>query len=363
MGRISSLNMLGYLRHPDAEIVAICDKKAHNAKKRLKQMEADEGWQFHGEIYTDYHEMLKNEDVNTVEVLTPHSAHEQIVLDACEAGKHISVQKPFATTIASCNSMIDAAKSAGVHLRVFENFRWHEPYMLAKEMVDRGEIGNDIVSLREKMYSSPEARGGWDVDPNAWLWRSDPKENPGGCLQFFDDGQHKLSIMRWFLGEIESVYALLQWGPIRGGILNYDRQGAVIFQPKNQAGHGIYEVTYSENLPIPSKYYACDEVVEITGPSGVIFCNGCTGHIFPELPPLALYTTEGFTKFSDMRTDWQYSFENCGKHFIDFLLGKTTSELSLTPEEGRELLRLALAVVKSFQEKRVVMLDEIGDDA
>jgi predicted dehydrogenase len=361
LGRISSLNMLGYIRHPDAEIVAVCDKSVHNSRTRLKQMEADEGWQFHGEIYKDYHDLLKNEDLNTVEVLTPHSTHEQIVIDACEAGKNVSVQKPFSTTIASCDRMIDAAKSAGVHLRVCENFRWHEPYMRAKEMVDRGDIGNDVVSLRERMYTSFQARGGWDVDPTAWVWRSDPNENPGGCLQFFDDGQHKISIMRWFLGEIESVYAYLQWGSIPGGNLYYDLQGVIIFQPTNQFGHGIYEVTFSKDLPIPSNYYPCDEVMEITGTTGVIFCNGCTGHIFPELPPLALYTTNGFQTYADMRTDWQYSFENCGKHFIDFLTGKARDQMSLTPEEGREQVRLALAVVKSFQEKRVVAVSEIEE--
>jgi len=72
VGRIFTLNVMGYLDNPDAEVHTICDKN----KRRLKKTAAKYGIK---NTYTDYHEMLKEPDLDIIEVLTPHSLHARMV--------------------------------------------------------------------------------------------------------------------------------------------------------------------------------------------------------------------------------------------------------------------------------------------
>jgi len=92
LGRIFTLNVLGYLDNPDAELYAICDRD----KKSLKQASEEYGVK---NTYTDYNEFLKDDNIDVVEVLTPHGAHEWMTVAAAEAGKHISLQKVPAMTL------------------------------------------------------------------------------------------------------------------------------------------------------------------------------------------------------------------------------------------------------------------------
>ena len=65
-----------------------------------------------------------------------------------------------------------------------------------------------------------------------------------------------------------------------------------------------------------------------------------------------------FTSFHDLDSDWQASFTEGARHFIDSILGKVKPELSF--EEGLEAQRMTLAVTQSGKEGRVVFLDKVG---
>jgi predicted dehydrogenase len=60
---------------------------------------------------------------------------------ACQAGKHVSDQKPMALTVAECDQMIEAARRHNVLLKVFENFVFYPTFVRAKVLIDAGEIG------------------------------------------------------------------------------------------------------------------------------------------------------------------------------------------------------------------------------
>ena len=112
-GRITDLHAPGYLRNDRARIHAVCDTRPELAQQRLAQWGAERA-------YTDHRELLADDAVDAVEIITPHHLHHDICLAACAAGKHVSVQKPMALTIGECDAMIRAAESAGVILKVFE---------------------------------------------------------------------------------------------------------------------------------------------------------------------------------------------------------------------------------------------------
>src|SRR6185295_9749323 len=80
-------------------------------------------------------------DVDAVLIATPHADHHSQVIAAAEAGKHVLVEKPMATTVADCDAMIDACKRAGVMLEVIQTLRFRGTPARAKQLIDAGRIG------------------------------------------------------------------------------------------------------------------------------------------------------------------------------------------------------------------------------
>ena len=115
-GRISDLHAIEYLQNERAELVAVCDADADNARSRAAAWGVSEKM-----VFTDYHDMLNLKDLDLVEILLPHHLHYQATLDAAESGKHISLQKPMALSVQEADKMIAAAERARVILKVLQN--------------------------------------------------------------------------------------------------------------------------------------------------------------------------------------------------------------------------------------------------
>ena len=125
--------------------MAVCDTNKALAKKKAKEWGVDK-------VYTDYQQVLEDKEVDVVELLTPHHLHCPMTIQAAQAGKHISVQKPMALSAAEADQMIAAANKAGVTLRVYETFVYYAPAVRAREMIDAGEIG-DVRAVRMHVNS------------------------------------------------------------------------------------------------------------------------------------------------------------------------------------------------------------------
>lgn len=353
-GRISTLNALGYLNNPDAEIYAVVDTNKSRATARAKEWGAKT-------IYTDINEALKDTNIDMVEVLTPHKTHAAITIAACEAGKHVSVQKPPAMRLSEMDAMIKAAKKNGVKLKVFENFRFHPPYVRAMELIQEGVIG-DVYTVNYRMWNSIKALSSWKVPIMTWKWRIE-EENNYKMPTIFDDGYHKHSVIRMFLNRpIKSVQA---WkGSYRVfRIIKIDMPAVIIYKTKSSAKYAVWNSSVGPKLPIRSDYYSCDEFVEIQGSEGIIYVNGCTGNMFvgcecggPGSPGVFWLDSKGdWHADCQMETNWKWSFINSTQHFIQAI--KNDTDPILTGEQAREILQIDLAAVKSlrsnFQDIRV----------
>jgi predicted dehydrogenase len=100
-GRISELHQLGYRKREDARIIAVCDSNLGRARKQAKAWGVDV-------VYRRYEQVLDNPEIDLIELLTPHHLHCAMTVDACHAGKHVSVQKPMALSAAEADEMIAA---------------------------------------------------------------------------------------------------------------------------------------------------------------------------------------------------------------------------------------------------------------
>ncbi len=342
-GRISDLHALAYLDDERAEIVAVCDRNFELAQNRGGRWGVLEE-----RIYSDYHEMLALPEVDLVEILLPHHLHHKVTLDAVAAGKHVSVQKPMALSVTQADEMVAAAKAADVIFKVYENFIFYPPVQRAKALIDNGEIG-DPLTIRIKSNSgiSPTE---WEVPSSALAWRLNPEECGGGPL-VFDDGHHKFALGWHFMGMAEEVHAWIGNTEIAPG-LYLDAPAIVSWKfPGNR--YGSLEAVFSPDLVLDTHYYAQDDRIEITGSKGVIWVTRGHGKMM-DLPPVVMYRDRQTRTFSDMPVGWEHSFINSTRQFIDaYFAGE---EPQLTGEDGREVLRFALAAQESARLGKAVKL-------
>ncbi len=222
-GRISDLHQLGYRGREDAKIVAVCDPNRLRARKQAKAWGVEK-------VYTDYQQVLEDREVDVVELLTPHHLHCSMTVQAAQAGKHISVQKPMALSAAEADEMIAAADKAGVVLRVYETFVYYAPAVKAREMIDAGEIGA-VRAVR--MHVSTGSGTSWDVPLSSWLWRFNEQQCGGGPL-VFDHGYHLFSVGYYLGGPVERVYAWIEHTPVKEavGVVKIDAPAMIMFQFK-----------------------------------------------------------------------------------------------------------------------------------
>ncbi len=343
-GRISDLHALEYLANDRAEIVAVCDIDDAAARERGLAWGVPEN-----RIFADYHDLLTLPEVDLVEILLPHHLHHQATLDAAAAGKHISLQKPMALSVQEADEMIAAAEQAGVIFKVFENFIFYPPVMRAKALIDAGEIGEvRTIRIKSNPCISPTA---WNVPGTAWVWRFNEATCGGGPL-VFDDGHHKFSLAWYFMGGIaEEVHAWIGETEFLPG-LTLDAPAIVSWKfPGNR--FGSLEAVFSPEMVIDTKHYAQDDRIEITGTKGVIWVTRGHGKMM-DVPPVVMYKDRQVRGFSDMPTGWEHSFINSTRHFIDaYFKGEPPR---LTAEEGRDILRFALAAQESNQTGQAITL-------
>ena len=152
-GAITELHWLGYENNPKVELVAIADVDEAMVKQRAEEWGVKK-------YYTDYRKVLEDPEVDAVEIIVPHHLHAKMAIEALEAGKHVSLQKPMAISIEECDAIIDAAKRTGKTLRVFENFMYFPPLVKAKELLDSGAIGEPIINIDRLIWVSRDVTRG-----------------------------------------------------------------------------------------------------------------------------------------------------------------------------------------------------------
>ena len=103
------------------DLVAFCDLIEEKAIKAAKEYGTPDA-----KVYTDYQELLKDESIDVVHVLTPNRMHAQISIDALHAGKHVMCEKPMAKTAEDARRMVAAAKESGKKLTIGYQHR-HKP--------------------------------------------------------------------------------------------------------------------------------------------------------------------------------------------------------------------------------------------
>jgi predicted dehydrogenase len=163
------------------ELVAVCDIM----EDRVKAIAAEFGA---ARSYTDFEKMIKDEQIDILDVCTQNRLHAPMTLVGLEAGAHVLVEKPMAMNSAEARAMVDMAEKHGRTLMVAQHMRFDPINEMLKGIVDGGELGRVYTGRAQWM----RRRGipGW----GRFHIKS---ESLGGPL--IDIGVHMLDLTLWML--------------------------------------------------------------------------------------------------------------------------------------------------------------------
>lgn len=184
-----------YHNMPQADLVAVCDLD----EARAREIAARYGVPH---VYTDYRDLLARDDIAAVSIATPDFAHRDLAVAAARAGKHILVEKPLATTVEDANAILEAVEAAGVKLMVDFHNRVNPPFVLARQSVMDGELG-ELKYIYARLSNTTFV-------PTQML----PWAGKSSALWFL--ASHTLDMCQWLLNDKPvRVYALSRSGLLR----------------------------------------------------------------------------------------------------------------------------------------------------
>lgn len=168
---------------------------ANRSEDKLLNAIADGGFLYGT---TDYKKLLKDENIHAIHICTPNSSHAEIAIAAANAGKHVYCDKPMAMNKSEAETMLFAANRNNIIHRVAFHNRFYPSTIKAKEIIDKGLIG-DVTTFRAMYYHSGS------VSPQkSASWRFIKEESGGGAL--FDLGSHAIDLLSWLLGDSTKVF-------------------------------------------------------------------------------------------------------------------------------------------------------------
>ncbi|MDP6507267.1 MAG: Gfo/Idh/MocA family oxidoreductase, partial [Planctomycetota bacterium] len=187
VGGIAGSHIPGWNASEDADLVAGADL-AENVLK---------GWGERHEItklYSDPTDLIKDPDIDIIDVCTPNNYHAPLAIAALKAGKHVICEKPLAPKPADIRKMMAARDKSGKKLMTAQHFRFQGKSKAMKTEIDSGVLGN-IYHARSWMLR----RGAAPVRPGF----IQKKHSSGGpCI---DIGVHILDLTLWFMGNPKPV--------------------------------------------------------------------------------------------------------------------------------------------------------------
>ncbi|MDE0430700.1 MAG: Gfo/Idh/MocA family oxidoreductase [Caldilineaceae bacterium] len=375
LGLAATAHIRGYLSHPQARVLAVCDNDGGRAAAFGEQ---------HGieRVYTSYAELVTDGDLHVIDIATPTFLHAEMTALAAEAGKHIHCEKPFCRSVAEGMAAVQAAKKADVKLLVGETYVFLSSHMKARELIEDGAIGRPLQIRQRHGAWHRRAQHELHIDAAARAWRLDGAKSGGGRYPWiFDHAVHFFATAEYLMGDtqIDEVYAVAAsagGGPSRGG-----------------AEHDPYR-TAEVDIPIITWRYADPErqgvwmraerlngkydfmhgfSTTVVGETGMIEVLGEGGHNLlwqGEQQHLILHR-EG-QETACFRFDeggdrvWASEISYYGKghvnqvhHLIDAI--RQNSQVRYGGEDGVRAVRCTLAAIRSAQEGRPVPVAEVEE--
>lgn len=290
-------------RHPEAQLVAMCDIKPKE-EIGLAELEVP--------FFLSIDDLLAaNLGIDVINIATPNGLHAEHSLKALEAKKHIVCEKPMALSKQDCEAII--YKALQMHKTVFSVMqnRYSPPSVWIKDIIEKKVLG-DIYMVQLNCY--------WNRDERYYKkgnWKG-TIELDGGTL--FTQFSHFIDIMYWLFGDIKDIQAKFN-NFNHKGITEFEDSGFVNF---NFVNGGMGSINYSTsvwdtNLESSITIIGQNGSVKIGGQymNEVVYCH-VKDYQMPKLPESSPANDYGHYKGS--AANHHFIIENV----VDTLKGRTT---------------------------------------
>lgn len=319
--------LCAYQQNPYTEVAAIADLNAARAEEMAKKYKVPK-------VYSDYKEMIAKEKLDMASVATPDFLHREAVCYCFEAGLHVFLEKPVATTMEDCEAIAAAAKKSGKKFMTDYFMRFIPQFRDVKAAMERGELGevvqgyariDDAISVPEKMLR-------WSKD-----------SSPVFFVMI-----HNIDTVRWIVGcEAVEVYAKQQKKKLVSMDIDTPDSVQALVTFENGA-----TVLFDSNWILPRTFDGLnDQFVRIVGTEGTAYINLTNQGLqiykpkfdgdFEHANRSTVYTN---TMFHNHVTG---CVERSVAHFADCILNDR--EPAITVKDGVEPTRIACAIQESLE--------------
>ncbi len=325
-------HMGAYDKIDNAKIVAICDideKKLEMVSKRYPD----------AKLYTDYKEMIANEELDAVDICTPNNIHSQAAIYALNQGLNVICEKPDAINAEEAEKMKKAAEDSGKTLMVIRNNRYRPTTKFLKDYIAEGKMG--------EIYAG---RCGWIRRrgiPGWGGWFTDKAQSGGGPL--IDLGVHIIDLAMYLMGNPKPVtvsgstyskfphtsYSKTDVEDLCMGFIRFDN-GACL----------QIEFSWASNIEYDQMF------VELRGEKAGSRMSGIDRKF-------DIFTEECGTNVTIKPAIDDYNCMNHHeaniRHFLDVIEGK--AEPDFTPQQGVNMVKILEALYKSAELGHEITLD------
>ena len=195
-GAIAQVHADAFLEFKNiCEVRAVCDIYVDKAQALIDKKELK-----NAKTYKEIDDVLSLKEIDAISICLPPLPHAEISIKALNAGKHVLVEKPMATSLAECDAMIAAAEKNGKILSPVAQNRFKTPNSRVRTMIHEGIAGKVLFSTVNSLWW----RGSNYHD--IW-WRGTWDSECGGCVTA--QAVHHLDLLLWMLGKPERVTAII----------------------------------------------------------------------------------------------------------------------------------------------------------
>lgn len=341
-GSISEFHIKPYVANDEVELIALCDSNEQRLTEAGKRYDVTE-------LYNNYADLLKNEEIAAVSICTWNNTHAEIAIAALEAGKHVMVEKPLSMTVEQAVAVEAAVEKSGKILQVGFIRRHGDNTKLLKRFIDQDEFG-EIYYAKASCLRRLGNPGGWF---------SDKLKSGGGPL--IDLGVHMIDICWYLMGKPRPVsvsgntYSKLG---NRSHIENLSFYQAADYNPAintvEDLANALIRFDNGASLFVDVSFTLHVKKDEL---SVQIFGEKGGAEIEPEL---AIVTEKNNTilnstpQIDSLSFDFVGAFENEINHFVDCCL---TGKESIAPvADGVQVMKMLNAVYESATTGKEVYL-------
>jgi predicted dehydrogenase len=170
-----------------------CAVWSHNSESARKFVD-----EYGIKAYSSIPEMIKTENIQLAIICTAHPHHAWTSIEAMQAGSHVLIEKPLASTLQDCDRIIETANQTRRFAGVVSQRRWYQPIHEMKKAIGEGKIGIPMLGTIQlygwrdrNYYESASWRGSWEYEGGGVLVNQSP---------------HQLDLLQWLMGEIDEVF-------------------------------------------------------------------------------------------------------------------------------------------------------------